>query len=76
MTAAGVLHKILAQEDSKVPVGQLLAVIGAEDEDVSSLIGRSLPSPMALAASVTAAAPLSAVTPKLRGNHPPGSYHA
>ena len=40
-TTAGVLHKILAQEDSKVPVGQLLAVIGAEDEDVSSLIGRS-----------------------------------
>ena len=62
-TTAGVLHKILAQEDSKVPVGQLLAVIGAEDEDVSSLISRSLPSSMARAASVTAGAPLSAVTP-------------
>lgn len=63
-TTAGVLHKILAQEDSKVPVGQLLAVIGAEDEDVSSLIGRSSsPSPMAIAASVTSAAPPSAVTP-------------
>ena len=40
-TTAGVLRKILAQEDSKVPVGQLLAVIGSADEDVSSLIGRS-----------------------------------
>ena len=45
-TAAGVLRKILAQEDNKVPVGQLIAVIGSEDEDVSSLIGRSSsPSP-------------------------------
>src|ERR671922_2929085 len=40
-TTAGVLRKILAQEDSKVPVGHLIAVIGSEDEDVSSLIGRS-----------------------------------
>ena len=63
-TTAGVLRKILAQEDSKVPVGQLLAVIGAADEDVSSLIGRSSsPSPMTIAASVTSAAPPSAVTP-------------
>jgi pyruvate dehydrogenase E2 component (dihydrolipoamide acetyltransferase) len=45
-TTAGVLHKILAQEDSKVPVGQLIAVIGSEDEDVSSLVGKpSSPSP-------------------------------
>jgi pyruvate dehydrogenase E2 component (dihydrolipoamide acetyltransferase) len=35
----GVLRKILAQEDSKVPVGELIAVIGSEDEDVSSLLG-------------------------------------
>ena len=36
-TTAGVLRKILAQEDSKVPVGQLIAVIGAADEDISAL---------------------------------------
>ena len=60
-TTAGVLHKILAQEDSKVPVGQLLAVIGAEGEDVSSLIGKSSsPSPMTIAASLTSAPPPSA----------------
>jgi pyruvate dehydrogenase E2 component (dihydrolipoamide acetyltransferase) len=63
-TTAGVLRKILAQEDSKVPVGQLLAVIGAEDEDVSPLFGRSTsPSPQPLpvtgAASVSSAAPAS-----------------
>jgi pyruvate dehydrogenase E2 component (dihydrolipoamide acetyltransferase) len=63
-TTAGVLHKILAQEDSKVPVGQILAVIGAEDEDVSPLIGRSSsPSPMFMAASPISAPPPSAVAP-------------
>ena len=61
-TAAGVLRKIFAQEDSKVPVGQLLAVIGAEDEDVSGLIGRSSalppqPPAVTIAASSAAAAP-------------------
>jgi pyruvate dehydrogenase E2 component (dihydrolipoamide acetyltransferase) len=66
-TTAGVLRKILAQEDSKVPVGQLLAVIGSADEDVSSLIGRASlfpqPSSVTIAASVTSAAPPSAIVP-------------
>jgi pyruvate dehydrogenase E2 component (dihydrolipoamide acetyltransferase) len=66
-TTAGVLRKILAQEDSKVPVGQLLAVIGSADEDVSSLIGRASPfpppSPMTIAPSGTSAASPSAVAP-------------
>jgi pyruvate dehydrogenase E2 component (dihydrolipoamide acetyltransferase) len=66
-TTAGVLRKILAQEDSKVPVGQLLAVIGSADEDVSSLIGRASlfpqPLPVTIAASVTSATPPSAIVP-------------
>jgi pyruvate dehydrogenase E2 component (dihydrolipoamide acetyltransferase) len=37
-TTPGVLRTILAQEDSKVPVGQLIAVISAEGEDVSALV--------------------------------------
>ncbi|MBI3326081.1 MAG: pyruvate dehydrogenase complex dihydrolipoamide acetyltransferase [Nitrospinae bacterium] len=37
--ASGVLRKILAQEDSKVPVGDLIAVIASEDEDISGLVG-------------------------------------
>jgi pyruvate dehydrogenase E2 component (dihydrolipoamide acetyltransferase) len=44
-TTPGVLRQIVAQEDSKVPVGQLIAVIGAADEDISPLgIGSTSPS--------------------------------
>jgi pyruvate dehydrogenase E2 component (dihydrolipoamide acetyltransferase) len=61
-TTAGVLYKILAQEDSKVPVGQLLAVIGVEGEDVSSLISQSSsPSPTTIAASLISAPSPSSV---------------
>jgi pyruvate dehydrogenase E2 component (dihydrolipoamide acetyltransferase) len=65
----GVVRKIVAQEDSKVPVGQLIAVIGSEDEDISSLIGESsslptqAPPPVARAASVSPAATLSTAAP-------------
>jgi pyruvate dehydrogenase E2 component (dihydrolipoamide acetyltransferase) len=37
-TTPGVLRQIVAQEESKVPVGQLIAVIGAVDEDISPLV--------------------------------------
>jgi pyruvate dehydrogenase E2 component (dihydrolipoamide acetyltransferase) len=37
----GVLRKIFVQEDSKVPVGQLIALIGSADEDVSRLTAGS-----------------------------------
>jgi pyruvate dehydrogenase E2 component (dihydrolipoyllysine-residue acetyltransferase) len=65
-TTGGVLRKILAWEDSKVPVGQLIAVIGAEGEDISSLIGGlSSPPiqaslPITITPSIAAAAPPSA----------------
>jgi pyruvate dehydrogenase E2 component (dihydrolipoamide acetyltransferase) len=63
-STAGVLRKILAGEDSKVPVGQLLAVIGAEDEDLSALIGRAASAaPVTLAASSSSNVPPSAVAP-------------
>jgi len=42
-TSPGVLRTILAQEDSKVPVGQLIAVISAEDEDISPLVEEATP---------------------------------
>ncbi len=35
---SGVLRKILVQEDSKVPVGDLIAVIASQDEDISHLL--------------------------------------
>ncbi|PYV31101.1 MAG: hypothetical protein DMG22_18135 [Acidobacteria bacterium] len=42
--ASGVLRKILVNEGAMVPVGELLAVIGKPDEDVSSLLASSAPS--------------------------------
>jgi len=37
----GVLRKILKQEGATAPVGEVIAVIGAEDEDISELVGDS-----------------------------------
>jgi pyruvate dehydrogenase E2 component (dihydrolipoamide acetyltransferase) len=34
----GVLRKILVQEGESVPLGQLIAVVGAPDEDISALL--------------------------------------
>jgi pyruvate dehydrogenase E2 component (dihydrolipoamide acetyltransferase) len=68
-TATGVLRKILAQEDSKVPVGQLIAVIGAEGEDISALIGGlssppiQAPLPVTTTPSRAPATPLSTAAP-------------
>jgi pyruvate dehydrogenase E2 component (dihydrolipoamide acetyltransferase) len=45
-TTDGVLHKILAREDSRVPVGQLIAVIGAAGEDLSAVSGGLSSPPM------------------------------
>jgi pyruvate dehydrogenase E2 component (dihydrolipoyllysine-residue acetyltransferase) len=36
--AEGVLRKIVAPEGSTVPLGQVIAIIGAPDEDISSLL--------------------------------------
>jgi pyruvate dehydrogenase E2 component (dihydrolipoamide acetyltransferase) len=37
----GVLRKILKQEGATAPVGEVIAVIGTEDEDISELVGDS-----------------------------------
>lgn len=55
----GVLRKILVQEDNKVAVGQLMAVIASEDEDISPLIGGVLVS------SSTSAAPIPAASSEM-----------
>ena len=36
--ASGVLRKVMVQVGETVPVGQLLAVVGSADEDISSLV--------------------------------------
>jgi pyruvate dehydrogenase E2 component (dihydrolipoamide acetyltransferase) len=63
--AAGVLRKILAWEDTKVPVGQPIAVIGAAGEDISTLIGGLSSPPLQekpLPATITPTAPGPAAT--------------
>jgi pyruvate dehydrogenase E2 component (dihydrolipoyllysine-residue acetyltransferase) len=63
-TAPGVLRQILAQEESKVSVGQLIAVIGAEDEDISPLVaGSATPSSQTPPALTGAPAATPAATP-------------
>jgi pyruvate dehydrogenase E2 component (dihydrolipoamide acetyltransferase) len=47
----GVLRRILAQEDSKVLVGQLIAVIGSADEDISSIVADSAGPSLTLASA-------------------------
>jgi pyruvate dehydrogenase E2 component (dihydrolipoyllysine-residue acetyltransferase) len=39
----GVLRKILIQEGESAPLGQVIAIIGEPDEDISALIGKSGP---------------------------------
>jgi pyruvate dehydrogenase E2 component (dihydrolipoyllysine-residue acetyltransferase) len=43
--ASGVLRKVLVQAGETVPVGQMLAVIGKADEDISSLVSSNGGSP-------------------------------
>jgi pyruvate dehydrogenase E2 component (dihydrolipoamide acetyltransferase) len=38
---SGVLRKILIQDGDSAPLGQLIAIIGEPDEDISSLLGQS-----------------------------------
>jgi pyruvate dehydrogenase E2 component (dihydrolipoamide acetyltransferase) len=54
---AGVLRKILVKEGDAAPVGQLLAVIGKPEEDISALLA---PAPAAVAAQPAEPKPSSA----------------
>jgi pyruvate dehydrogenase E2 component (dihydrolipoamide acetyltransferase) len=56
----GVLRKILVNEGESAPLGQLIAVIGEADEDISSVINEA---PAKQTAPVPAAAPASAPAP-------------
>src|SRR5215210_7420098 len=38
---SGVLRKILLKEGESVPLGQIIAVIGEPDEDISALLGQA-----------------------------------
>src|SRR6478736_8420472 len=56
----GVLRKILVNEGESAPLGQLIAVIGEADEDISSLLSEA---PAAKTEPPKAAPPKAAQTP-------------
>jgi pyruvate dehydrogenase E2 component (dihydrolipoamide acetyltransferase) len=66
--ADGVLRKIIIKEGEAAPLGQLIAVIGAPDEDISSLLNESpAPAPAAQPTPPPAEAPAAEVkTPQLK----------
>jgi pyruvate dehydrogenase E2 component (dihydrolipoamide acetyltransferase) len=61
----GVLRKRLANEGDASPVGTLLAVIAAPDENIDSIVGSAVP---AAASATQSAAPAATATPSA----PPG----
>ena len=66
--ANGVLRKIIIQEGESAPLGQLIAIIGEPDEDISAMLASSGAAPKAPAAQSEAkpeqpAAPVQALEP-------------
>lgn len=60
----GVLRARLVPENSTTPVGQLIGVIAAADEDIAALVGSAAPAPAAAPATPPpAAAPAAAAAP-------------
>jgi len=58
--ADGVLRKILIKEGEAAPLGQLIAIIGGQDEDISSLLNESAAAPAAQSAKAQEQAPAQA----------------
>ena len=56
--ANGVLRKIIIKEGESAPLGQLIAIIGEPDEDISAML-EGAAAPKAAAATAPAAAPLA-----------------
>jgi pyruvate dehydrogenase E2 component (dihydrolipoamide acetyltransferase) len=50
----GVLRKILIKEGESAPLGQIIAVIGEADEDISQVLGSAAPAPAAKQAAPAA----------------------
>ena len=55
--ASGVMRKILAPAEAKVPAGALIAVIAREDEDITEILKEPVPSPTRQAAPAATQAP-------------------
>jgi pyruvate dehydrogenase E2 component (dihydrolipoamide acetyltransferase) len=72
----GVLRKRLVAEGATAPVGQLVGVIAAANEDIASLVGGAAETPAAAAApaaSAAAAAPTKAAPAPAPAPQPPAS---
>lgn len=61
--ASGVMRKILAPAEAKVPAGALIAVIAREDEDITEILKEPAPSPTRQAAPAATPAPSSQPPP-------------
>ncbi|MEJ2008524.1 MAG: dihydrolipoamide acetyltransferase family protein [Acidobacteriota bacterium] len=61
--AGGVLRKVLVQAGETVPVGQMLAIIGKADEDISSLVSANGGAPPAKAPAEKKEAPAAQPAP-------------
>jgi pyruvate dehydrogenase E2 component (dihydrolipoamide acetyltransferase) len=76
---SGVLRKILIDAGKVVPVGELLAVLGKADEDVSSLVtggsaaGAAVGAPPAVGSPVPAPAPVTAAPQRPTPSASPGT---
>ncbi len=66
----GVLRKILVAEGVAAPVGDVIAVIGAADEDIAALVASVGGGPAAPTASETAAGPPETATGQAGGQPP------
>ena len=62
--ASGIMRKILASADTKVPAGNLIAVIAKEDEDISAILTQTSPKAAEKKAQTQGPAPSSTKTPQ------------
>jgi pyruvate dehydrogenase E2 component (dihydrolipoamide acetyltransferase) len=69
----GVLRKILIQEGESAPLGQLIAIIGEADEDISSFEAKPAPSSAPKAAPETAEAPATKAEKPVQPSAPPAA---
>ncbi|MGD2217008.1 MAG: pyruvate dehydrogenase complex dihydrolipoamide acetyltransferase [Gemmatimonadales bacterium] len=67
---SGVLRKILVEEDTTVPTGTTLAVVAAEDEDISAILEESGTGGAGEAAAVPAAVPATAAPQERAAEEP------
>jgi pyruvate dehydrogenase E2 component (dihydrolipoamide acetyltransferase) len=68
---SGVLRKILIQDGDSAPLGQLIAIIGEPDEDISSLLGQSESASASAPAEPAKAKPAAADSDEASTEAPP-----